>query len=93
MTLSGRDFLKESDFTPGELDALLLLAADLKAAKRLGNEKQRLAGRQLAAIFEKTSTRTRVSFEVAMRDQGGHDGLQGQAMQGIAGLDPPGRWR
>ncbi|MBK9741253.1 MAG: ornithine carbamoyltransferase [Actinobacteria bacterium] len=72
MTLSGRDFLKESDFTPGELDALLLLAADLKAAKRLGNEKQRLAGRQLAAIFEKTSTRTRVSFEVAMRDQGGH---------------------
>ena len=72
MTLSGRDFLKEVDFTPGELDELLTLAADLKAQKRAGNERQRLIGRQLAAIFEKTSTRTRVSFEVAMRDQGGH---------------------
>lgn len=72
MTLSGRDFLKEVDFTPGELDELLTLAADLKAQRRSHTERQRLVGRQLAAIFEKTSTRTRVSFEVAMRDQGGH---------------------
>jgi ornithine carbamoyltransferase len=72
MTLRGRDFLKEADFTPDELDELLLLAARLKAARRAGTEEKHLTGRQLALIFEKTSTRTRVSFEVAMRDQGGH---------------------
>ena len=72
MTLAGRDFLKESDFTADELDYLLRLAAELKIAKRSGAEVQRLVGRQLALIFEKTSTRTKVSFEIAMRDQGGH---------------------
>lgn len=72
MTLSGRDFLKEIDFTSIELDGLLRLAADLKAQRRSGTEQQQLRGRQLAMIFEKTSTRTRISFEVAMRDQGGH---------------------
>lgn len=72
MTLVGRDFLKESDFTADELDHLLGLAARLKIAKRSGAEVPRLVGRQLALIFEKTSTRTKVSFEVAMRDQGGH---------------------
>jgi ornithine carbamoyltransferase len=72
MTLHGRDFLKEVDFTPAELEELLLLAARLKAQRRDGSEQQRLTGRQLALIFEKTSTRTRISFEVAMRDQGGH---------------------
>ena len=72
MTLHGRDFLKEADFTPAELDELLLLAARLKAERRAGSEQQHLTGKQLALIFEKTSTRTRVSFEVAMRDQGGH---------------------
>jgi ornithine carbamoyltransferase len=72
MTLAGRDFLKESDFTADELDYLLRLAAELKIAKQSGAEVQRLAGRQLALIFEKTSTRTKVSFEIAMRDQGGH---------------------
>ena len=72
MTLAGRDFLKESDFTADELDYLLRLAAELKIAKRSGAEVPRLAGRQLALIFEKTSTRTKVSFEIAMRDQGGH---------------------
>jgi ornithine carbamoyltransferase len=72
MTLSGRDFLKEADFTSAELDTLLRLAADLKAQRRTGTEVPRLVGRQLAMIFEKTSTRTRISFEVAMRDQGGH---------------------
>jgi ornithine carbamoyltransferase len=72
MTLVGRDFLKESDFTADELDHLLQLAAELKLAKRSGTEVPRLVGRQLALIFEKTSTRTKVSFEIAMRDQGGH---------------------
>lgn len=72
MNLTGRDFLKEADFSPAELDGLLLLAADLKAQRRAGTEVPRLTGKQLALIFEKTSTRTRISFEVAMRDQGGH---------------------
>ncbi len=72
MTLHGRDFLKEADFTPDELDGLLTLAARLKADRRAGTEIPRLTGRQLALVFEKTSTRTRISFEVAMRDQGGH---------------------
>jgi ornithine carbamoyltransferase len=72
MVLTGRDFLKEADFTSAEFDGLIRLAADLKAQRRAGTEVQRLRGRQLAAIFEKTSTRTRISFEVAMRDQGGH---------------------
>jgi ornithine carbamoyltransferase len=72
MTLTGRDFLKEADFTRAELDELLALAAELKAQRRAGTEVPRLRGKQLALIFEKTSTRTRISFEVAMRDQGGH---------------------
>ena len=72
MPLSGRDFLKEIDLTPAELDGLISLAADLKAQRRSGDEVPQLRGRQLALIFEKTSTRTRISFEVAMRDQGGH---------------------
>ena len=72
MTLAGRNFLKESDFTADELDHLLVLAAELKRARRSGTEVARLSGKQLALIFEKTSTRTKVSFEIAMRDQGGH---------------------
>jgi ornithine carbamoyltransferase len=72
VTLSGRDFLKEADFSTAELDGLLTLAAELKAQRRAGAERQRLLGRNVALIFEKTSTRTRVSFEVAMYDQGGH---------------------
>ena len=72
MSLSGRDFLKEADFTPAELDELLVLAAELKSQRRAGTETPRLLGRQVALIFEKTSTRTRISFEVAVRDQGGH---------------------
>lgn len=72
MNLTGRDFLKEADFSPAELDGLLTLAAELKAQRAAGTEVPRLTGKQLALIFEKTSTRTRISFEVAMRDQGGH---------------------
>ncbi len=72
MDLTGRDFLREADFTPAELDGLLRLSAELKAQRAAGTEVPRLTGKQLALIFEKTSTRTRISFEVAMRDQGGH---------------------
>jgi ornithine carbamoyltransferase len=72
MTLHGRDFLKEADFTPAELHELLSLAAELKAARRAGIEQQSLRGRNVALIFEKTSTRTRTAFEIAMYDQGGH---------------------
>jgi ornithine carbamoyltransferase len=68
--LKGRHFLKELDFTPEEFRHLVELAADLKAAKRAGAEVRRLIGKNIALIFEKTSTRTRCSFEVAAADQG-----------------------
>src|SRR3954468_20513880 len=70
--LHGRSFLKELDFTPDELRFLLRLAADLKAAKYGGYEQRRLAGKEIALIFEKASTRTMTSFEVAAYDQGAH---------------------
>jgi ornithine carbamoyltransferase len=68
--LEGRHFLKELDFTAEEFRGLVDLAAELKAAKRAGAEVQRLRGRNIALIFEKSSTRTRCSFEVAAADQG-----------------------
>ncbi|CAN5912653.1 ornithine carbamoyltransferase [soil metagenome] len=68
--LGNRNFLKETDFTPQEWKHLLTLAADLKTAKYAGTEHQQLAGRNIALIFEKTSTRTRCAFEVAAYDQG-----------------------
>ncbi|MBD0737251.1 ornithine carbamoyltransferase [Streptomyces sp. CBMA29] len=68
--LKGRHFLKELDFTPEEFRHLVELAAELKAAKKAGAEEQRLRGRNIALVFEKTSTRTRCSFEVAAADQG-----------------------
>ncbi len=68
--LIGRDFLKESDFTATELTSLIELAAVLKTAKREGVEPQLLTGRNIALIFEKSSTRTRCAFEVAAADQG-----------------------
>ncbi|MDA8243876.1 MAG: ornithine carbamoyltransferase [Elusimicrobia bacterium] len=70
--LRNRHFLKELDFTREELVFLLKLAADLKAAKYAGTERQRLKGKNIALIFEKTSTRTRCAFEVAAHDQGAH---------------------
>ncbi len=70
--LKGRSFCKELDFTPDEWRSLLDLAAELKAATREGREQQRLTGKQVALIFEKTSTRTRCAFEVAVAQQGGH---------------------
>jgi ornithine carbamoyltransferase len=70
--LRNRSFLKELDFTPEELTFLLKLSADLKAAKYGGYERQHLAGKNIALIFEKSSTRTRTAFEVAAHDQGAH---------------------
>ena len=72
INLRHRHFLKELDFTPDELRSLIRLAADLKAAKRAGYERPQLSGRNIAVIFEKTSTRTRCAFEVAAHDQGAH---------------------
>ena len=68
--LKGRSFLKELDFTADEWMALIELAAQLKEDKKAGREVKRLTGKNIALIFEKTSTRTRCSFEVAAYDQG-----------------------
>ena len=68
----GRSFLKELDFSVAEWRHLLSIAADLKADKRAGHEHPRLRGRNIALVFEKTSTRTRCAFEVAAHDQGAH---------------------
>ena len=68
--LTGRHFLKEADLTAEEFRHLVDLAARLKADKRAGAEQRRLAGRNLALVFEKTSTRTRCAFEIAAADQG-----------------------
>ena len=78
--LRNRSFLKEIDFEPRELRYLLALSEALKVAKYAGNEVPQLAGKEIALIFEKTSTRTRSSFEVAAFDQGAH----------ITYLDPSG---
>jgi ornithine carbamoyltransferase len=70
--LRNRSFLKEIDFTTGELQHLLTLSAALKTVKYAGTEVPRLKGKEIALIFEKTSTRTRSAFEVAAYDQGAH---------------------
>lgn len=67
-----RSFVKLLDFEAEELQALITLAGRLKAAKKNRTERKYLEGRQIALIFEKSSTRTRCSFEVAARDQGAH---------------------
>lgn len=72
INLRHRSFVKELDFTPDELRYLIDLAAHLKAAKQGGYERPTLTGRNIALIFEKTSTRTRCAFEVAAHDQGAH---------------------
>ena len=72
VNLRNRNFLKLLDFTPEEIHFLLNLSADLKKAKYTGTERQLLKGKNIALIFEKTSTRTRCAFEVAAIDQGAH---------------------
>ncbi|MCU0456235.1 MAG: ornithine carbamoyltransferase [Bacteroidales bacterium] len=70
INLSNRNFLKLLDFSPAEIMYLLDLSAELKKAKKEGKEKQYLKGKNIALIFEKSSTRTRCAFEVAAFDQG-----------------------
>ena len=72
MDLKGRNYLKLLDFTPEEINGLLQLAADLKAKKKAGIPHRMHEGKNIALIFEKTSTRTRCSFEVAASDLGIH---------------------
>ena len=80
MNLYGRDFLKLLDYTPEEITYLLDVAADLKDKKKKGIPMDVLRGKNVALIFEKTSTRTRCSFEVAAHDLG----------MGTTYLDPKG---
>ena len=80
MSLKNRSFLKLLDYTPAEIEQLLDLAADLKAKKKAGIAHDQLHGKNIALIFEKTSTRTRCSFEVAAHDMG----------MGVTYLDPQG---
>ncbi len=80
MNLKGRHFLKLLDYTPAEMEYLLDLAADLKAKKKAGIPHKFCEGKNIALIFEKTSTRTRCSFEVAAYDLG----------MGVTYLDPSG---
>lgn len=70
MNLTGRDLLRELDLTDAEFDGLIRLAAELKAERKAGREVRRLQDRVIALIFGKTSTRTRVAFEVAAYQQG-----------------------
>lgn len=72
MALKGKNFLKLLDFTPAEISEFLSLAADLKAKKKAGVPHRLCEGKNIALIFEKTSTRTRCSFEVAAADLGMH---------------------
>ena len=71
-TLTGRSFLRELDFTPAEWWSLVELTRTLKTERAEGREVQRLVGRTMALVFEKTSTRTRCAFEVAAYQQGAH---------------------
>lgn len=80
ISLKGRNFLKLLDFTPAEIEYLIDLSADLKDKKKKGIAVDRLKGKNVALIFEKTSTRTRCSFEVAAYDLG----------MGCTYLDPTG---
>lgn len=72
IALKGRSLLSLEDMSPEEIRYLLTLAVELRAEKRAGTEKRRLTGKSIALIFEKDSTRTRTSFEVAAYDQGAH---------------------
>jgi ornithine carbamoyltransferase len=70
--LRNRSFLTLMDFSPKEINFMLDLAKDLKKAKYTGTEQQKLRGKNIVLLFEKDSTRTRCSFEVAALDQGAH---------------------
>ena len=72
VNLKGRSFLTLADFTPGELRYLLDLGHDLKAKRRAGICEPTMKGKHIVLLFEKTSTRTRCSFEVAATQEGAH---------------------
>ena len=72
MNLQGRSFLKLIDYTPEEILYLINLSAELKEKKKKGIAHRNFEGKNIALIFEKTSTRTRCSFEVAAYDLGMH---------------------
>ena len=72
VNLKGRSFLTLMDFTPCEIRYLLDLSRDLKAKKRAGIHEYNLKDKNIVLLFEKTSTRTRCSFEVAAHDEGAH---------------------
>ena len=72
MNLQGRNLLKETDLTAAEIGYLVDLGGRLRMENRMGLRSSRLAGRNIALIFEKTSTRTRSAFEVAAHDEGAH---------------------
>ncbi len=78
VNLKGRSFLTLMDFSRDEIDYLLNLAADLKAKKRAGIRGNTLAGKNVALLFEKSSTRTRCSFTVACIDEGAHPEFLGK---------------
>ena len=78
VNISGRSFLKLLDFTPAEIEYLIDLSADFKQLKRAGVPHRHLEGKNIVLLFEKTSTRTRCSFEVAGYDLG----------MGVTYLDP-----
>jgi ornithine carbamoyltransferase len=79
VNLRNRSFLKLLDFSPAEIKFLLDLSFDLKHAKYSGTEQKKLQGKNIALIFEKTSTRTRCAFEVAAFDQGANVSYLGPA--------------
>jgi len=72
VNLKGRSLLTLMDFSKEEIRYLLELSKDLKAKKRAGISEERLKGKSIVLLFEKTSTRTRCAFEVAALDEGGH---------------------
>ena len=80
INLKGRNFLTLKDFTPEEIQYMIDLSADLKAKKKNGISIKNYTDKNIALIFEKTSTRTRCSFEVAAHDMG----------MGVTYLDPSG---
>ncbi len=85
--LRNRNFLKLLDFSPKEIKFLIDLAADLKKAKYAGTEQQKLKNKNIALIFEKSSTRTRCAFEVAVHDQGGNVTYLGPSGTQIGGKE------
>ncbi|MEN8120904.1 MAG: ornithine carbamoyltransferase [Bacteroidota bacterium] len=85
--LRHKNFLKLLDYTPKEMKFLLDLSMDLKKAKYAGTEQQRLKGKNIALIFEKSSTRTRCAFEVAAHDQGANVTYLGPSGSQIGGKE------